>query len=152
MATWITIDADDLSDYSVAAKITALRSSALAVGQDDPFDRVMPDVAATIRGMISAGGQNLLSSTANSVPPEGKTHFCWLVIEALQARLPGLALKEEERRMIDRAWQWLRDVAKGDIGVSTPDDPITAAMQSGSGISVVTANDRQFTRDKLAGL
>jgi len=151
MATWITIAATDLNDYSVGAKITALRTSALAAGQTDPFTRVMPDVAATVRTYLAAGGKNELSATANSVPPEAKTHFCWLVIEAMQARLMGLSLKDEERRMIDRAWQWFRDVADGKIGISAPDDPVASEVQAAASISVVSTNTRKFTRTTLDG-
>lgn len=152
MPTWVAIVADDLNDYSAGAKVSALRSKALAEGQTDPFARVMPDVAATARGYLARGGQNQLSLTANSVPPEAKTHLCWLIIEALQARLPGLALKDEEKRMIDRAWQYLRDVAKGDIAIATPDDPTTPDVQAGSAITVVNAPERRFTRHRLEGI
>lgn len=152
MPRWVTIVAEDLADYSVGAKVDALRQKALASGQTDPFDQIMTDVVATMRGLMSAGGRNQLSKLSDSVPPEAKTHFCWLVIEAMQARLPGLALKDEERRMIDRAWQWLRDVAKRDIAISQPDDPIDAPVQATGGISVVTSNTRLMTRETQAGL
>ena len=152
MATWTVITAADLSDYSVGAKVNALRSAALAMGQTDPFDRVMPDVVATVRGLIASSRRNELSATTDSVPPEAKTHVCWLVIEALQARLMGLTLKEEEKRMIDRAWQYFRDVAKGDIAVSMPDNPVVADVQQTSRISILTDNIRNFSRETLAGL
>lgn len=152
MPTWVTITADDLADYSVGIKITALRTQALEEGQTDPFDRVMPDVAEIVRGYLARGGRNQLSETPNSVPPEAKAHFCWIVIEALQARLPGLSLQEEETRMIDRAWQWLRDVARGEIAISTPDDPIAAPVQSGGAITVVNAPTRKYTETGLDGV
>lgn len=152
MPVWVTIAATDLDDYAVGAKVNALRTAALASGQTDPFLRVMPDVVATVRNMIASNPANVLSATADSVPPETKTHVCWLVIEALQTRLMGLKLTEEERRMIDRAWQYFRDVAKGDITVSTPGDPQAAEVQSGQAISVVSSSGRLFTRDTMAGL
>lgn len=152
MAAWITIAATDLNDYSVGAKITALRTNALAAGQTDPFTRVMPDVAATARTYLSANGKNSLDATANSVPPEAKTHLCWIVIEAMQARLMGLSLKDEERRMIDRAWQYFRDVADGKIAISEPDNPIEAEVQAAASISVVSTNTRKFTRTSMDGL
>ena len=152
MATWIAITASDLDDYSVGAKVAALRTAALSSGQTDPFDRVMPDLVATVRAMIASASGNVLSDTENSIPPEIKGHVCWLVIEALQTRLPGLRLTEDERRMIDRAWQYLRDVARGDIKVSTPDDAATPEMQDGAAISVVSSPDRLFTRTTLSSL
>lgn len=152
MPTWIVITAANLGDYSVGAKVNALRTAALSSGQTDPFTRVMPDVVATVRTMIASASGNVLSGTANSIPPETKTYVCWLVIEAMQTRLPGLKLMDEERRMIDRAWQYFRDVAKGDIQVSAPDDPETPAVQSGPAISVVSSPDRLFTRNTLSSL
>ena len=152
MPAWVTIDLDDLNDYSAGEKVAALVSAALAVGQTDPSVRVIPDVVAIARGYLAARGQNLLSATANSVPPEAKTHVCWLIIEALQARLPGLVLMDEERRMIDRAWEWLRDVAKGAISIATPDDPIVAEVQAPAAISVVEKPVRVTTRSTLSGL
>jgi phage gp36-like protein len=152
MPAWVVITSSDLDDYSVGSKVNALRTAALSGGQGDPFDRVMPDVAATCRNMIASNAGNVLSATANSVPPETKTHVCWLIIEALQTRLMGLKLTEEERRMIDRAWQYFRDVAKGDVTVSAPDDPSESEVQGGAAISVVSTGERVSNRDTLAGL
>ena len=152
MAAWVTIDSGDLADYSVGEKVTALITQALDVGQTDPSARVIPDVIAIARGYLAAQGRNVLSATANSIPPEAKTHVCWIAVEALQARLPGLMLTDEEKRMIDRAWEWLRDVAKGVIAISTPDDPIVPDVQAPSPIVVVDSPVRVMSRDKLAGL
>lgn len=152
MAAWVTIDTDDLADYSVGEKVTALITQALNVGQTDPSARVIPDVIAIARGYLAAQGRNVLSLTPNSIPPEAKTHVCWIVVEALQARLPGLMLTDEEKRMIDRAWEWLRDVAKGTIAISTPDDPVVPDVQAPSPIVVVDKPTRVATRSTLAGL
>jgi hypothetical protein len=152
VATWIVIAAADLNDYSVGAKVNALRTAALSSGQTDPFLRVMPDVVATVRNLIASHSANQLSSTPNAVPPEAKMHVCWLIIEALQVRLTGLALKEDERKIIDRAWQYFRDVSKGIISVSTPADAMAAEVQAPGAISVVSAPDRVFSRSTLSGL
>lgn len=152
MAAWIVITATDLADYSVGAKVDALRTAALASGQSDPFTAVMPSVVATCRNYIAGRAGTQLSATADSVPPEAKGHTCWLIIESLQARLPGLRLTDEEKRMIDRAWSWYRDVAKGVLPVSTPDDPIEAPVQSPGRITLVSSSPRLATRETLGGL
>lgn len=152
MPAWIVITPEDLANYSVGQKITALRTEALDEGQADPFTSVMPEVAAEARGYLSRGGQNQLSETANSVPPEAKRSFCWLVIEALQTRLPGLIFTDEEKAAIEAAHKWFEAVAGGKIAITVPDDPVTPEVQAGGAIAVVTAPERRFTTDSLAGL
>lgn len=153
MATaWIVLTADDLNDYSVGAKVNALRTAALAAGQADPFTKVMTDIVAVMRAQIGSSGKNQVSLTANSLPPECKIYGCWLVIEAMQARLPGLSLKDEEKAMIDHAHAYMKSVAGGTTLVSEPVDPIDAGLQSGGSISVVSAPARKFTRETLDAL
>jgi hypothetical protein len=147
-AAWIVITASDLNDYSVAAKVSALRTAALAGGQTDPFDRVMPDVVATMRAQI--GLNNEVSATANSLPPEVKTHGCWLVIAALQARLPGLKLTDEEKEMVKEARRYMEKIAAGDIRVTEPTNPVDSGLQTGT--PSIAANDREVDRTTMDGM
>jgi hypothetical protein len=122
--TWIVITTADLNDYLVAAQAAAIRTAALGSGQTDRFGRVMPDVAARIRNEIQACARNRISATANAIPPELKTIACHLIIEAMQSGIPGLELTEDQRNLIRDGRRYLERIAKCEVPVSEPDDPI----------------------------
>lgn len=148
---WTTISSDDLNHYLVAAQVSAMRSAALGAGQADPFTEVMPTVIARIRAICSTNGK-VISATANSVPPELKDIACYLILEELQTRLPGLVLTDEQRRQTDNGRDYLKQIARGDALVSDPLDPITPPVQQGAPIKVITSRTRLATRDTLKGL
>jgi hypothetical protein len=157
MSTWVTIAADDLRDYTVAAKLTALRTAALGSGQSDPFANVMEDVINTIRVQIQSKYPNHVSETALSIPPEMKTHVCWLIIRAMQARLPGLNFTPAEEQMIEAAQEYVDRVARGIYTVSKADDPeLPRDVQNNTGVERVTPTTdttiRPVTRTTLGGL
>jgi hypothetical protein len=59
MPRWVTITTDDLNDTKVAALVDALRTAALAVGQDDPVDEIIADVISRIRAEVASCSQNV---------------------------------------------------------------------------------------------
>ena len=127
--SWPTISASDLNDYKFGAQISALRTAALADGQADPFANVMQDRCTYIRARISRFN---LETTAYSVPPELKTCAVWLIIEAMQTRLTGLLLNDDDRRMIQRAYDDLNLAASGEMPVTTPTTATTPSVQTAS--------------------
>ncbi len=152
MSTWVTIIAEDLRDYLVAAQVTALRTVALGTGQTDPFDRVTEDVVARIRAEIQACPRNRVSVTPFTIPPDLKSYACHLIIEAMQTRIPRFELSDSQKKQADEARAYLRRIAECKIPVEMPDDPVSApTVQSSSGISVVSAPGLTTGRTKLAG-
>jgi hypothetical protein len=147
---WNVMASSDLNDYQVAAMMTALRESALADGQADPFTAIMHDRANYIRNRISKKIQ--ISATAYAIPPELKTCACWLIIEAMQTRLPGLSLSEDQKSQISRAYKDLDIAATVDLPISDPTDPVTPAVSSGQGFEQVSTPTRKTSRTKLDGL
>lgn len=153
MPAWVTITTSDLNDYLVAAQASALRTAALAAGQTDPFGRVMPDIIQRIRLKIQSCPGNQVSATANTIPPELKWAACYLIIEALQARMPTLKLTEEQRTQVERAVSQLDRIADCKDTVTIPDDPLgTPTTQLGGNVEIVKKTDRRATRDSMAGL
>lgn len=153
MSAWISITADDLNDYLVAAQVTALRTVAMGVGQTDPFTRVMHDVCTRIRTEVQGCKGNLVSLTPYTIPPELKVYACHLIIEALQTRIPRLEFSDSQKAQCDQAREYLRRISKCEIPVSQPDDPNeTPDIQSGNGISAVTTTPRLTGRSRLSGL
>lgn len=152
MSAWITITAEDLNDYQVGAQVEALRTAALADNQADPFDNIAADVITRMRAEIQGHPSNRVSATAGTIPPDLKWVGCWLILEAMQTRLPGLELTEEQKRMIDDAHDYLKRVAKGEVPIETPNDPIAATVQTSSGIYVANSSTKAAGRNNLSGL
>lgn len=147
---WKIIAATDLNDYQVGAMMDALRTAALAEGQADPFDAIMHARCNYIRNRISKRIQ--ISITPYAVPPELVTCACWLIIESMQTRVPGLSLSEDQKTQITRAYKDLDIAATDDLPVTTPDDPTTPAVQSGNAGKVVQKPSSTLTRDSMRGL
>ena len=153
MPAWIIIAVADLDDYLVAAQMAALRNAALGGAQTDPFSRVMPDIIGRMRMKIASCEHNQLSATPNSIPPELKWAACYLIIEAMQTRLPGLKITEEQRTQIEDAKRQLDRIADCKDEVTAPNDPLDpSGIQRGGNIELVTKTPRTATNDSLNGL
>lgn len=152
MAVWNVITTAHLDDYMAAAQASALRTAALGAGQTDPFGRVMPDIAAFIRQRIRSGGYSV-SATANAIPPEMKWAGCYLILEALQTRIPGLSLTPEQKTKCEDAKRWIERIAAGTEEPSKPDDPESPPdVQSPTFTPRIIAPVREFTRANQDGL
>ena len=150
MPSWITLTADDLNGYLVAAQMNALRTAALAVSQDDPLPATIQDVCDSIRLEISGCRTNILSATAHAIPPELKRHACALIIEAAQGRLPSLKLTDDQKRAADNARALLVRIARCDVPVSHSTDPeSTPDAQASARISVVRKGRTRATSRSL---
>ena len=153
MPAWITISLTDLNDYLVGAQVTALNSSALAPGQTDRFTRVMTDMVNRIRAKIEGCPRNHISATPLTVPPELKWAACYLIIEVMQAGVPGLKLTDDQRNQIVKAGEQLTRIADCKEVVSIPNDPLTPAdVQRGGQIQLVTRTRRLASRRQTRGL
>jgi len=152
-ATWIVITVDDLDDYLVAAQMTAVRTAALKEGQDDPFGAVMPAVVARVRAEIQGNPTNRVSETANSVPPSLKAQTCWLVLAAMQPRIPALRLSDDQKDLVADARNYLKRVGKPNgLPIEQPDDVQENNMQKAGGVDLASSETRNFTRTKMNGL
>lgn len=152
MTEWITVSEEDLNDYLVAAQMNALRTAALAVGQSDPFENIMPAIAQRMRLKIASCARNRLSATANSIPPELKWIAAYLIIEAMQGRIPSLRLSDDQKTQISEAKKQLDRIADCKDVVSEPTDPEESVAQQSGGISLVSSTTRAATREKMNGL
>jgi hypothetical protein len=147
---WLNIAVADLNDYLVGAQMSALRTAALASGQADPFTNIMHDRCSYVRNRISK--LLSISATAYAIPPELKTTTCWLIIEAMQTRIPQLKLTEDQKSLIARAYKDLDIAGTDDLPISVPSDPETPAVQTGAALEQVSTPTRKATRSKLDGL
>jgi hypothetical protein len=153
MPAWLTISLTDLDDYLVGAQVAALNSAALAPGQSDRFTRVMTDMVNRVRAKIESCPRNHISATPLTIPPELKWAACYLIIEAMQAGVPGLKLTDDQRNQISRAADQLNRIADCKEVVSIPADPLVPAdVQRGGQIKVVTSTTRIASRDQTRNL
>ncbi len=153
MSAWITLTADDLNQYQAAKLIAAARSKALAAGQPDPFDEVMPDVVNRMRDDIRGCKSNRVSATLLSLPPGLRGEGVLLTIEAMQSRLPGISITDDLRTLITDAKKRVIRISKCEVPIEIPDDPETIPeVQTGSLIEQAQAGNSGNSREELQRL
>ena len=151
--TWLTISLADLNNYLVGAQVAVLNSSALAAGQSDRFTKIMTDMVNRIRVKIEGCPRNHISATPLTVPPELKWVACYLIIEAMQAAVPGLKLTDDQRNQITKANEQLTRIADCKEVVSLPSDPLTPVdVQRGGQAQLVTHARRTASRRQTRNL
>jgi hypothetical protein len=152
MSTWITITVADLKAYLVGAQVTALQTAALASGQSDPVEDIIDEISGAMRLEIASCDDNVLSATANSIPPELKAEACALIIEAAQPRLK-LKLSDDQKDAANNARRKLERIATCKLKVSTPADPeTTETAQKKTGVSVVKSRTQKASPTNMGGL
>lgn len=153
MSAWITVAASDLNTYLVSAQVSAIRTAATAPGQTDRFAEAMPTVINRIRKNIESCVRNKVSATPLTIPAELKWVACYLIIEELQAAIPGLKLTTDQQTKIKDAKDDLLRIAKCDLVVTAPDDPLNPDdAQRGGQVQVASKSCRRATRESLRGL
>lgn len=153
MPAWITITPEDLNAYQVAKVVAAARTKALASGQDDPFEEVMPNVVKQMRDDIKAWRSNVLSATPQSVPAGLKEQAIYLILERMIPRLM-LELSDDLKTLIKDAKERMKLIAKGERDVDQPDDPEASQTLQSSGPMAQTLSQRprQNTRQSMGRL
>jgi hypothetical protein len=153
MPAWLTISLSDLNDYLVGAQVNALNSTALAGGQSDRFTHTMTDMVNRIRTKIGGCPRNHISATPLTVPPELKWVACYLIIEAMQAGIPGLRISDDQRTQIQRANDQLMRIADCREVVSLPNDPLNPVdVQRGGQSQLVSRSRRIASPHQTRGL
>ncbi|MEO0510555.1 MAG: hypothetical protein AAF065_11925 [Verrucomicrobiota bacterium] len=138
---WIVLTTADINDYLVGAQANALRTAALATGQEDPLAEAIVDISAEIRNNIRACSSNVLSATEGSIPPELKRHACALIIEAAQPRIK-LKLSDDQKDAAENARKLMLRIASCNYPISEPIDPQTQPTDQGSGNRFQVASSR----------
>ena len=147
---WKTIAVTDLDGYLMSIQLDAIRTGGMRAGQADPFSIVMPNVVNTIRTTIAKRGKPI-SATALTVPDEARSHTIWLIIDALQTRIPGLMVTNDQKRHVEDAKEFLAALGESDTAVSTPTDPMQPVVNIGAGVVVVSGSGKRFNRGSLDG-
>ncbi|HZM01557.1 MAG TPA: phage protein Gp36 family protein [Candidatus Saccharimonadales bacterium] len=122
MDTWITITPDDILASINNAELTAALNTAIASGQGNPLDTLIPDVTAEVRGYVRR--RNTLGQSG-TLPQELKNAAVDIIIYRTASRLRKRAIAEDKKADHDQALNKLAGVADGTVAVSAPDNPTT---------------------------
>lgn len=150
--TWITIAVADLNNYLVAAQVSAVNTAALGSGQTDRFTEVQLSVISRIRNKIESCRTNRISETALTIPPSLKACACLLIIEGLQSSIPSLKLSPDQVRQIEKYEDDLTAIAKCELTVEDPTDPLDPRNSTTSSSPSFGARTRNFERDDQDGI
>lgn len=152
MATWVTITEADVKRHLVAPQVTALENSAKETAQTGILAGVIQDIVYWARGQIASCRNNVLDADTAKIPPSLKWPTIVKVIQALQTRLPGFALSDSQKLLIEdtnSTWEGVRSCA---IPVETTSTPASEHSQSGSAASLVSYTSRKVTSTTLDGI
>ena len=151
MSRWTPITASDLDDTKVAALVNALRNAALGAGQDDPVPEIIQSVVDRIRAEIAGCSRNQLDQDQTTIPKSLKRLACRMVITQAKNRLE-MPLKEDERNQLRSDERYLERIARCEVPVDDPDNPITAPVQQTGGTTMVSSRHKKYTGGQLSGL
>lgn len=148
---WITITAENLRAYLVAEQVAALQAEALAPGQADPFVEIMPDVVSKMRTYIASNLDNQLDAEELALPPSLKLDAIYIIMAAMLGRLQ-IAMTKDQADAHQAARSTLIALREKKLLVEKPTNPITPAVQGGTGAVLVSAAPRQATAQSLRNL
>ena len=149
---WVTVTKAHVENYVVAALLSAIDDAALGDSQSDRFTTVQSDVTGEVRMAVASNSENVLDTDATKIPQSLRSAASWLIAGYMAQGL-GVDLTDQQANELSNARQKLESVARGDLTVEQPDVvDTTPDSQSGSGVSMITGQDRVFTVSTMNGL
>lgn len=119
---WKTLSEEQVRTRLSGPELAALRTAALAAGQEDPLPEVIAQVTGEVRGYVAACSANRLGP-AGTIPPQLESAALALIRYRLAGRLPVRTLMTDDRRTErEAAERLLRDVAACKFAVEAPAD------------------------------
>lgn len=101
MLAWTTLNEDALVNYLAHDQMELLRTKQMGKNRD-PLEVIVKDVTAYLRTFVPLQWLEGAPSK-ESIPQACKIWACFLVIEALQARIPELHLSTDQIRNANNA-------------------------------------------------
>jgi len=99
MLTWTEIHTEDVANYLANDQLQLLRTQHLGESKD-PLLAITSDVCNLVKSFVP---KKWNTSTPNAVPSECKLLAIFLIIEALQSRVPELQLSADQVRNAQNA-------------------------------------------------
>lgn len=146
--TWTTFTEDDLNRYINATQGNLMRTLVLATGQTDPLAESLADVVSMIRAAVASSPKGYTLGASGTIPADLKWVCGFLLVPALQARIPDLELTDDQKENVKRADRYLERIASGAVKI----DPEQQPEAGGSAVEVASKSTRKFTREKMDGL
>ncbi len=148
---WIILTEALVLGKLAGPELAALKTKALAVGQDNPLPDVIDQVTREVRGYVKANANNLLDANPYSIPDELTTATLNRVRFELATRLPVSSLLTEDRRQANRdAIAMFRDVAAGRFTIQQPGN-VSTEQSAGPAVKRVSHERQRFSRERLRG-
>ena len=144
------ITEDDLRSAINGLEDTAIRTSALAEGQADPYTSVKAQIVGLFRGAIRSGPGNALDDDEATLPEGAIFHAVAKLRFRLLTRFASELLDDDRRTENKEAEAWLKEVRRGVEKIEQPGS--APGTPSGPAIILISNNERQATRNNLAGL
>lgn len=148
--SWVTLTQDDLLAKLTAPELTAVKTKALAEGQENPVPEELANCIQEIRGRVAACGNNTLGAGA-TIPHELVPAALAILRFRVLSRLPISTLITPAReREYNDALSLLKDVAACRFSIEQPETETTQKI-SGPTSPLLCARPRQFTRNDQDG-
>jgi hypothetical protein len=126
--SWIAITVDTLNEAKVSALIEACSTAALAEGQPDRAEGLIQGVVNEVRNAVATCATNQVDSDPTKIPASQRDLAVDLIIARLKNSIEQ-ALTEDERDNVTERRRQLRDIAKCELVVDQPDDPVEPPVQ-----------------------
>jgi hypothetical protein len=148
--SWRTITQEDLRSAINSREDAAIRESFLSGDQIDPFVTVTAQVVAAFRNAIRSGPGNALPADEATLPEGAIYHAVAKMRFRLLTRFASELLDDDRRTENKEAESWLTAVRRGLEKIEQPGDAPGVVRQEA--ITLLSNNERQATRENLAGL
>lgn len=142
---WITLTEAFITGKLTGPELNALRTAALAPGQEPPMPEAIRLVVREVRGYVRGNQANILAP-GDTIPDELEDAALAMIRYRALNRLPTKSLLTQPR--VDEnaaALELMKAVAAGRFGVVCPDMPSTE-KPSDSRAPLITPRPRQFSR------
>jgi hypothetical protein len=152
---WKPVLEADLQRTCMNPLLNAHRTAALATAQADPLIGAIEDAVAEVRAAVETCARNLASVDTTTVPPGLRSAACWIALSYLATRVTVIKLTADQNDEIGNARKKVEMVAKCELAVAKPSEPLSPGdVQRAGGASVVAADPtvRTTTREQMSGL
>lgn len=105
---WIFLNSDDLTDYLAHEQVQLLAEYSTQSSKK-PLEHIIKDTCAYIQGQIPEK-LHPCPMAINQLPSACKSAACYIIIEALQSRIPDIQLTEDQIRNAQQARQTLENL------------------------------------------
>ena len=129
MKIWKTITFDDLKTYLFEPQLQALMQYMTTPGEPHHLNTIIEDTLSRVRAEVHGIIKNPLDDDHRTIPPEVRMAAAYLVIEAIQARVPGFSLTPEQKENAKNARELLRRISKGEVPVLPPTNRANALYE-----------------------